>query len=132
MTKVLFITNKTDLTTDFVVREVQKKRVDFYRLNTEEIGSSVFITLDISNDAYYLYDRLLGIKYDFKSFTSVYFRRPEVRKVEDEDLTGCLAYFSVEACFNSVNSRLVSFHHSITLINFFNYDYPVIVGASYL
>lgn len=87
MTKVLFITNKTDLTTDFVVREVQKKRVDFYRLNTEEIGSSVFITLDISNDAYYLYDRLLGIKYDLKSFTSVYFRRPEVRKVEDEDLT---------------------------------------------
>ena len=87
MTKVLFITNKTDLTTDFVVREVQKKRVDYYRLNTEEIGTSVFITLDISKDAYYLYDRLLGIKHDLNSFTSVYFRRPEVRRIDDEDLT---------------------------------------------
>lgn len=87
MTKVLFISNKSDLTTDFVVREVQREQIEFYRLNTEEIGITVFITLDISKGDYYLYDRRLDVKHDIKSFTSVYYRRPEVREVKDGDLT---------------------------------------------
>lgn len=87
MTKVLFITNKSDLTTDFVVREVQRKRIEFYRLNTEDIGFSVFVTLDFSKDHYYLLDRRLGVRHNLMSFTSVYYRRPEVRDVEDNNLT---------------------------------------------
>ena len=64
MTKVLFITNKSDLTTDFVVREVQRKHIEFYRLNTEEIGFTVFISLDFCKDHYNLLDRRLGIRHD--------------------------------------------------------------------
>ena len=87
MTKILLITNKQDFTTDFVVKRLREARADFYRLNTEEIGKTCFITLDFSQGQFLLYDRLLKQKYDIKSFTSVYFRRPELPKIEIDDLS---------------------------------------------
>ena len=86
MSQVLFVTNKADLTTDFVVREIQKKGVRFYRLNTEEIGLSVLLSLDFKG-RYYLYDQLSGEKHDLESFSAVYFRRPSIREYHEEDLT---------------------------------------------
>ena len=86
MTKVLFVTNKADLTTDFVVREIQKKGARFYRLNTEDIGISVLLSLDFKG-RYYLYDQLSGEKHDLESFSAVYFRRPAIREYHEEDLT---------------------------------------------
>lgn len=86
MTQVLFVSNKDDLTTDFVVREVQKKGVSFYRLNTEEIGVSVLLSLDFKG-RYYLYDQLSREKHDLESFSAVYFRRPAIREYNEEDLT---------------------------------------------
>jgi len=87
MTKVLFITNKDDLTTDFVVREIQKRQVLYYRLNTEEIGLSVLLTIDLRSGDGYVYDTILKQKHELRSFTSVYFRRPVVRDYQDEDLS---------------------------------------------
>lgn len=87
MTKVLFITNKDDLTTDFVVREIQKQHIDFYRLNTEEIGISVQITIDAKQSYFRIYDINQNQEHSVDSFTAVYFRRPVVRDFMDYDLT---------------------------------------------
>ncbi|MGM9732485.1 MAG: MvdC/MvdD family ATP grasp protein [Prevotella sp.] len=87
MTKILLITNKQDYTTDFVVKRLKKTEVDFYRLNTEEIGQSCFITLDFLKNAFRLYDKNLNQEFDLLSFTSVYFRRPELPEVPSEGLT---------------------------------------------
>lgn len=87
MTKILLITNKQDYTTDFVVRRLKEAGAEFYRLNTEEIGKSCFISLDFSKKQFLLYDRLLDLKYDLKTFRSIYFRRPELPVVISEDLS---------------------------------------------
>ena len=87
MTKILLITNKQDYTTDFVVKRLKKTEVDFYRLNTEEIGQSCFITLDFLKNAFRLYDKNLNQEFDLLSFTSVYFRRPELPEMPSEGLT---------------------------------------------
>lgn len=87
MIKVLFITNKDDLTTDFVVREIQRQQVAYYRLNTEEIGISVLLTIDFRNSNGYLYDTILKQKHALNSFSSVYFRRPVVRDYQDGQLS---------------------------------------------
>ena len=87
MTKVLLITNTTDFTTDYVVRELKLMGVNYYRLNTDEIGCSVFLTLDFERESYILFDKPKNLQLDFLSFQSIYFRRPEVYLHQEEGLS---------------------------------------------
>ena len=41
MMKVLLFTNKEDITTDFIVQELKRQEIDFYRFNTEELSKTV-------------------------------------------------------------------------------------------
>ena len=83
MTKVLVITNKQDLTSDFIVKELKEREIDFYRFNTEELSKTCSVTLDIENDKYVLFDKILN---KLKLFSSVYFRRPEIPVFDSTDL----------------------------------------------
>lgn len=87
MTKVLLITNTSDFTCDYVVRSLEKIKADYYRLNTDEIGYAIFLSFDFANNVYTLYDRPKELKIDLLTFQSVYFRRPELPRLEDDDLT---------------------------------------------
>ncbi len=85
MTKVLIITNKNDLTSDFIVKRLKEKNLFFYRFNTEEISKSCFLTFDFQKDSFILTDTIICKQFDLKEFTSVYFRRPELPKISIED-----------------------------------------------
>ena len=37
MKMIIILTNKDDVTSDFVVRELRNQRLEYYRLNTEDI-----------------------------------------------------------------------------------------------
>jgi glutathione synthase/RimK-type ligase-like ATP-grasp enzyme len=76
---VLLITNKADITTDFIVSELTMRGIRFYRLNTEDIGDSVQLNINIENESYWLYDTLLDRKLNLADIASVYFRRPEIK-----------------------------------------------------
>lgn len=78
MIKVLIITNKSDLTSDFIVRELSNRNIEFYRFNTEELTCSIDVTLDFSKNRYTLYDKKTHEVIDLLSFSSVYYRRPEL------------------------------------------------------
>ncbi|MGC4234553.1 MAG: hypothetical protein QM594_16345 [Niabella sp.] len=78
MIPVLLITNKGDITTDFVVKSLRESQVPFYRLNTEDIGSVVILNFDLKRDFYSLTDLVLNITIDLTKIRSVYFRRPEL------------------------------------------------------
>lgn len=87
MIKILFITNKNDLTTDFVIREIQRRFLSYYRLNTEEIGVSVFLSLNFQTGNHYLLDKTTHERHQLSSFTSVYFRRPMLHEDVSPDLS---------------------------------------------
>lgn len=78
MTKVLLITNKSDITSDFIVKTLQSKDISFYRFNTEELFKSISITLDIKSNTFLLYDNTADCIISLNKFSSVYFRRPEI------------------------------------------------------
>lgn len=78
MRKVLILTNKDDITVDFVVRELRKRKINYYRLNTEDIPSVISIKFDINNNEYKLLDKIKNIDIDLLDFDSVYFRRPSI------------------------------------------------------
>ena len=78
MMRILLLTNKSDVTTDFIVRNLNEKNIPFYRLNTEEIGKSIELSLNFSKEIFKLYDKNLASEIDLLKFKSVYFRRPEL------------------------------------------------------
>jgi glutathione synthase/RimK-type ligase-like ATP-grasp enzyme len=86
MTKVLIITNKSDLTSDFVIKKLKERRIDFYRFNTDELTKSVSLSLDLSNGKYQLFDSHSKEVKDLKDFTSIYFRRPEIPSIDNKNL----------------------------------------------
>ncbi|WP_057938800.1 MvdC/MvdD family ATP grasp protein [Algoriphagus resistens] len=78
MTKILLITNKSDITSDFVVRELVRNELDFYRFNTEEICNGIDLILDFSRNQFQIKDSRIKKNVDLKNIKSVYYRRPEL------------------------------------------------------
>ncbi|MBK5261032.1 MAG: hypothetical protein JJE17_00485 [Peptostreptococcaceae bacterium] len=77
MTKtILILTNKDDVTVDYIVMELQRRKIKYYRLNTEDIPSSVIIDFDITNNSFGLYDIKKDFTLDLSDITAVYYRRP--------------------------------------------------------
>lgn len=87
MMKVLLFTNKEDITTDFIVQELKRQEINFYRFNTEELSKSVKIVLDFERERYLLIDKLDNKEFHLLDFTDIYYRRPELPLYDDADLT---------------------------------------------
>lgn len=87
MTKILIISNKSDLTSDFIVKRLKERNIKFYRFNTEELTKSISISLDFKADLYQLFDSNTNQIINLKEFTSVYFRRPEMPTLGSEGLS---------------------------------------------
>ncbi|QZT37109.1 hypothetical protein K5X82_18025 [Halosquirtibacter xylanolyticus] len=92
-TKVLLITNKEDVTTNYVEEELKCREISYYRFNTEELTKSVHLDLDLSNSQQYLYDDNLECYFDLRSFSSVYFRRAVLPCYSNEELSDDELFF---------------------------------------
>ena len=70
---ILLLTNQRDLTTDFLVRELRKKGVEFYRLNTD--GASQYtISINPLENSIEIFQPSFSIELD--KISAAYFRRP--------------------------------------------------------
>ncbi len=76
---ILVLTNKGDITSDFIIQNLSRLGVPFYRLNTDEIGNSIQLSFDINKKEYLIYDSARKITVDLLKIKSVYFRRPEIK-----------------------------------------------------
>lgn len=78
MIDILLITNKGDVTTDFVVRELQKSKVPFYRLNCEDLLEDIQLSFDFTKNTFILKDVKEKREINLLNINSVYFRRPHL------------------------------------------------------
>lgn len=85
--QILIISNKSDITTDFVIKQLADLGVSFYRFNTEEMTVSVSITLDYESHRFTLYDSILDSTYSLLDFKAVYYRRPELPNFIGDDIS---------------------------------------------
>jgi hypothetical protein len=76
MKKILIITNKDDITVDFVIKELKRRKVDYYRLNTECIPNECQIVINVNEKVCKIIDLLKGREMDLRKFDSIYYRRP--------------------------------------------------------
>lgn len=75
---ILIITNKNDITVDFIINLLNKKKIKYFRFNTEDIGSRFDVNLKFFDNQFYVYDRLLNKLIDLDEIYSIYFRRPQI------------------------------------------------------
>lgn len=109
---VLLITNKDDVTTDFIVNRLNKIGAKYYRLNTEDLMSSIGINFDIERNEYVLIDQEKNQNVDLSSVKSVYYRRPVLPKIkigslsegENEFVIREIAYL-LEGLYKILNDR---------------------------
>lgn len=96
MNKILILTNKEDITVDFVIDKLIESNAEYFRFNTEEIGSE--LTLKISSDNFNILitDNKKNEQIDISSFDSVYYRRPKLPPVPNNLSTGEKYFVSQE------------------------------------
>jgi glutathione synthase/RimK-type ligase-like ATP-grasp enzyme len=87
MIKVLLITNKADVTTDFVVKRLAEQSIHFYRLNTEDLLTKNALSFNFKENQFTLSDKATGLKIDLLEIQSVYYRRPLSPDFSTESLT---------------------------------------------
>lgn len=73
---VLVITNKEDVTVDFVIDKLRARSIEYYRFNTEDIGAHIKVYFD--GQKYRLVDSVKKAEIDIGNFASIYFRRPKL------------------------------------------------------
>ncbi|AYL96527.1 MvdC/MvdD family ATP grasp protein [Mucilaginibacter celer] len=96
---ILIITNKSDITSDFIVKNLSQRRLPFYRLNTEDIGRSILVNFDFVAEKFLLKDLRLDLEIDLRSIKSVYYRRPEVNNLYTDVTKGELNFIRSELLF---------------------------------
>lgn len=84
-TSILLITNKEDVTVDFVVRELKAREIPYYRLNTEDIPERISVEFNISEDNFLLIDNHKKSVFSLQDFQSVYYRRPAISNLSHID-----------------------------------------------
>jgi len=87
MIDILLITNKGDITTDFVVKELTKSKANFYRLNTEDLLNKLSINFNFYKNEFTLFDNDRKIEIDLVKIKSVYYRRPLLPTNKANNLT---------------------------------------------
>lgn len=80
---ILFVTNKRDVTTDFVVLKLRRRGVPFFRLNTEDLPQCEIAMPD--GDPARLVLRSSEGDLDLSEVTAAYYRRPGGFETDDAD-----------------------------------------------
>lgn len=89
MKMILLLTNKDDVTVDFIVKELKRQKLQYYRLNTEDIPEIIKIDFNMDNNKFMLYDLKKEIRVDLDEIDAVYFRRAQISELNYIDnITG--------------------------------------------
>ena len=78
---ILLITNKEDVTTDFIVNRLNKTGALYFRLNTEDLISKIGVNFDVEKKEYIFVNPEKKIDIDLSIVRSVYYRRPKLPQI---------------------------------------------------
>lgn len=73
---LLIVTNKADLTTDYLVLKLHERSIPFIRFNTEDLCHKASIDIELSSTRDSVTLDYLGKNLNIKNIAGVYFRRP--------------------------------------------------------
>ena len=80
---VLIVTNKTDITTDLVVLEFQRRGTPYARFNTEDFPQRVEISWELNSQGIDGYIRLPYSELSLRDVKSIWYRRPAAPEIAE-------------------------------------------------
>ena len=80
---ILLITNKEDITVDFIIKQLKCEKIEYYRLNTEDIPDVVDVLFDFTHNSCFLFDSIKNRNINLSLVTAVYFHRPEITQLNN-------------------------------------------------
>jgi hypothetical protein len=89
----LIVTNQRDLTSDYIIRELKRRGLSFFRLNTEILATSE-ITFSLEDGTFNL--RFGNTELRLSDVRSAYFRRPEIPALTSSPKDGYREYCTNE------------------------------------
>ena len=116
---ILIVTSQRDLTSDFIVLELQRKGLAYLRLNTEELPKGAFYCRPEVDDAWHF--DLPGVSFDLSRVKAAYFRRPGTPEPLSDIHEAEQAYAAVEwqatlqSLYWAVGDRWLNAPHAIAL-----------------
>lgn len=82
---ILIITNRQDQTADFLIVELKRRKIDYFRFNTEDFPKSISIHWLIRDGVISGFINSPKLKLNFEDITSIWYRRP-IRAVPDSEI----------------------------------------------
>lgn len=62
MKMVIILTNKDDVTSDFIVRELKEQTIEYYRLNTEDIPQWIDVKFSLKDTTLQLFKKKISYR----------------------------------------------------------------------
>lgn len=113
---IVIVTNRKDHTADFLILELQRLDIPYFRLNTEDFPDKISVdwTLTKSGIEGYFYSKTKGIRVDFDDIAGVWYRRPT--RCKDNPLLGQAgnrfrsleAWVTLEGVWKTLRCNIVS------------------------
>ncbi len=116
---ILIVTSKRDLTSDFIVLELQRQGLPYLRLNTEDLPKGTFYCRPGFDDAWHF--ELGGVPFDLAHVKAAYFRRPgtpePLPEINEAERTYSTAEWQamLQSLYWAIGDRWLNAPHAIAL-----------------
>jgi glutathione synthase/RimK-type ligase-like ATP-grasp enzyme len=111
MKNILIITNKEDITVDFIIDKLNTNTIEYYRFNTEDLGTNVFVSLNLSQQMFHLFDAKKNEDINLSDIEAVYYRRPKLGvppsdyNIAECDYSNSEHYYMLEGIYRFLDSK---------------------------
>ena len=102
--KILIITNKKDYTTDFAIRRLHERKINFFRLNTEDFPLKYSSSINISNKKFYIELKSNKVSLNFEEIKGIWYRRPVKPQLSEITLSSDDKEFAIRESSEFLNN----------------------------
>lgn len=78
---ILIISNKSDITTDLVIKKLQSRKINYFRFNTEDFPKNIISQISNGNEIFESYLKTSKRVIPLEDIYSVWYRRPKISDV---------------------------------------------------
>lgn len=105
---ILLVSNKNDITTDYIISELYKRNISFYRFNTEDFPLKTQIKSMITNNCFCIQLADKDSIIDVLSIKSVWYWRPEIPYFKEIDIDKANKEYCIKESFFALENLWAS------------------------
>lgn len=100
--QIVILTNRKDITADYVILELSKRGIPFYRFNTEDFPHTVKLSFKLQRNFNEALIIAKNIKLSLNDVKSIWYRRPVIPSFDHIDLEAGIKDFCVKESYYSL------------------------------